>query len=495
MPINLNWHQRIWLTALFMEFTHSPAQQSGLAPAEPGQSIAIRRRETREWFRHLIVMKDRDLMKDLALSGTFEGQIALFDLDFEAAQRNEEIARHVFGRPESKGKFKVKAVKRLADCLRNADFVVLSIEPGPMEARYADLVIPEEHGVIQPVGDSTGPGGILRGLRAVPVYAEYAAKIMEYCPQAWVINYTNPMTLCTRALHAVDPAIQAFGCCHEVFGTQTKLARLAREWFECADISRQDIKVDVTGINHFTWVTEARWRGEDLLPRLREYLEDSDRFKDQTAAAKKRAKEKKYFGGEGLVAFDLFRRFGALGAAGDRHLVEFVPWYARDRKTLYRWGVVCTPYEDRIGRVQKPDVAPDSYGQKEINPSGEEGVLQMAVLLGLGDLDTNVNVPNRGQAPDLPMGAVVETNAAFRHRTLTPKTATALPPAANALVQSVVAVQEMTLEAALNRDLDLAFQALLCDPLITLSTDKAKTMFDAMIANVAPLLKEQGYPV
>jgi len=437
----------------------------------------------------------RDLMKDLALSGIFDGQISLFDLDYEAAQRNEEIAGHLFSRPEAKGKFKVKAVKRLADCLRNADFVVLSIEPGPTEARYADLVIPEEYGVIQPVGDSTGPGGILRGLRAVPVYADYAAKIMEYCPKAWVINYTNPMTLCTRALYAVDPGIQAFGCCHEVFGTQWKLARLAREWFDRTDIQRQDIKVDVNGINHFTWVTEARWQGEDLLPRLQEHLSDPDQFKDRSAASKKRVKEKKYFGGEGLVAFDLFRRFDALGAAGDRHLVEFVPWYARDLKTLHRWGVVCTPYEHRIGRAQKPDSAPDSYAQNEINPSGEEGVKQMAALLGLCDLDTNVNVPNRGQAPDLPMDAVVETNAAFRHQTLTPTTARTLPPAANALVQSVVAVQEMTLEAALDRDLDRAFQALLCDPLVTLSPDKAEAMFVAMVAHIAPLLKEQGYRV
>jgi len=435
----------------------------------------------------------RNLMQDLALSGTFDGEIRLYDLDFEAAKRNEVLAGHLFSRPEAAGKFKVKAVKRLRDCLRGADFVVLSIEPGPTEARYADIVIPESYGIIQPVGDSTGPGGILRALRAVPVYADYAASIMEHCPKAWVINYTNPMTLCTRALYAVAPEIRAFGCCHEVFGTQSKLAALARKWFEEPSIQRGDIKVDVNGINHFTWVTQASWQGEDLMPRLLEHVADDSLYADATAAARKRARAGKVFGSEGLVAFDLCRRFGALAAAGDRHLVEFVPWYARDVKTLHRWGVVRTPYEYRIEKAKSKDFPADHFKSCELKQSGEEGVKQMAALAGLADLDTNVNIPNRGQAPDLPQDAVVETNAAFRKNSLTPLTATALPEGARSLVQRVVDVQEMTLEAALYRDLDAAREALLCDPLVTISPDKSAEMFDAMVENIAPLLADLGY--
>ena len=173
----------------------------------------------------------RDLMKDLALAGLFEGEIRLYDIDQEAARRNEVIASHLFSRPDAKARFKACAVKTLGACLKAADFVVISIEPGPIEARYADLEIPLKYGIVQPVGDSTGPGGILRALRSIPVYAQFAASIMEHCPRAWVINYTNPMTICTRTLYAVAPKIRAFGCCHEVFGSQQRNAKLADGWF------------------------------------------------------------------------------------------------------------------------------------------------------------------------------------------------------------------------------------------------------------------------
>jgi len=439
----------------------------------------------------------RSLMQDLALSGLFEGSIALYDLDYPAAQKNAEVARHLFNRPEARCRFRVKAVKKLTDCLRNADFVVLSIEPGPTEAREADLEIPRRYGVIQPVGDSTGPGGILRGLRAVPVYAEYGRQIMEHCPQAWVINYTNPMTLCTRALHAAAPGIRAFGCCHEVFGTQRMLSQLAQKWFDDQSITRHAIAVDVTGVNHFTWVTAANWKGEDLMGRLEQHLADPSRFVDKTRQARERIRKQQYTGGEGLVALDLARRFGALGAAGDRHLVEFVPWYARDEKTLHRWGVVCTPYAYRLAKREAKDIPPASYATRELElkASGEEGVRQMAALRGLGDFDTNVNLPNTGQSPDLPIGAVVETNAAFRHGALTPLVARPLPVGAALLVQHVVAVQELTLQAALTRNLALACQAMQTDPLVTLSPDNTERMFEEMTRAIAPLLRELDYRI
>lgn len=435
----------------------------------------------------------RDLMKDLALGAPFDGDLALYDLNHAAAQQNERIGTTLFARPEARSRFKVKAVKSLAACLRGADFVVCSIEPGPTEARFADLEIPLRYGIVQPVGDSTGPGGILRALRAVPVYAEFAREIMTHCPQAWVINYTNPMTLCTRALYAVAPAIKAFGCCHEVFGTQHRLAKLAVAEHGLTDLKRSEIIVDVNGVNHFTWVTAATCRGVDLMPMITRLANDPASYPDGTAASRLRLKKGEWFRSEGQVAIDLLRRFGALGAAGDRHLVEFVPWYARDLKTLHRWGVVCTPFAYRLKRSQMADVNPDSYGQGTLNPTGEEGVAQISALLGLGNLDTNVNLPNRGQASDLPWAAVVETQAQFRRDAVTPVVARALPAAAGALVRRVVDVQEMTLQAAMDRDLELARQAVLCDPLVNISPDRASAMFDEMVDYIRPQLTDAGY--
>ncbi len=460
------------------------ATSSSVSSSLPSIKIAYIGGGSRYWAR--------DLMKDLALAGLFEGEIRLYDIDLESARRNEAIADRIFSRPEAKSRFKVRAVKTLAACLKGADFVVISIEPGPIEARYADLEIPLKYGIVQPVGDSTGPGGILRGLRSIPVYAGFAASIMEHCPRAWVINYTNPMTLCTRTLYAVAPEIRAFGCCHEVFGTQNRIARLAAGWFGVEKIGRKEIAVDVNGINHFTWVTKASWRGHDLMPRLREYAADPALYGDRTRASRKRTANNGFFRSEGLVAIDLLRRFGVMGAAGDRHLVEFVPWYTTDVATLNRWGVICTPYSYRLKRQTSPDVGADSYSQQSINPSGEEGVQQMAALAGLGDLDTNVNLPNLGQSAGLPLDAVVETNACFRAGSLTPKTAHPLPPGAEALVRRVVDVQEITLRAGLELDLDLAREAILCDPLVNIPTDTVMAMFDEMLRNIAPCLKEYG---
>jgi len=433
----------------------------------------------------------RDLMKDLALQARFDGEIALYDLDHDAAKKNVEIGTRIFAREEAGCSFKLRAVHTLKACLRNADFVVISIEPGDTELRYADLVIPERYGIIQPVGDTTGPGGWLRALRSVPTFATFAHAIMDICPDAWVINYTNPMTLCTAALYEAEPDIKAFGCCHEVFGTQTRLQRMAEDSFGMKGLTRADIHVDVTGINHFTWITSATCHGKDLMPLVREKLQDPATLADRTRPARKRLREGKVFESDGLVALDLARRFGALACAGDRHLVEFVPWYARDRKTLHRWGVVCTSYEYRMKARGGEDPDVDTYDQQKMNPTGEEGVRQMEALLGIADLDTNVNLPNRGQCPDLPPGAVVETNAAFRHNALTPLTAKAMPPGARTLVRRIVDVQGMTLRAAMNRDLDAAIQALYCDPLVTIPTDKAAEMAKEMIGHIRPMLTDK----
>jgi alpha-galactosidase/6-phospho-beta-glucosidase family protein len=456
-----------------------------LITTRPSCKIAIIGGGSRYWAR--------DLMKDLAVKAKFDGEIALYDLKHDAAQKNVEIGKRIFERPEAVSKFKVCASKTLASCLKGADFVVISIEPGAMELRYADLEIPRAHGVVQPVGDSTGPGGWLRALRAIPVFADFAHAIMANCPKAWVINYTNPMTLCTRALYAAEPQIKAFGCCHEVFGTQHKLGKVAEDAFGMENLRLQEVVVNINGVNHFTWVTEAHCRGQDLFPALREKISQPDFFADRTRDARKRVRAKKYFGSHNLVSHDLFRRFGALGAAGDRHLAEFVPWYARDEKTLHRWGVVCTPYSYRIESRGKEDVAVDTYGQKAINPSGELGVEMIEALLGLRILDTNVNLPNHGQSPGLPQDAVVETNAAFRLDRVTPFLAKPLPRSAHSLVARVVDVQEDTLSAALARDLDAAREALFYDPLITLSTDRCATMADEMLDHVKKELSALGY--
>jgi len=380
------------------------------------------------------------LISDLALSADLEGNIVLYDIDRGAAEANLEVAEGIFAHPNAKSSFAVSVSESLDDALSGADFVVLSIEPGPTTLRYADLEIPRRYGIVQTVGDTTGPGGLLRALRSVPIFEQFARRIMERCPDAWVINYTNPLSICTASLYSAEPKIKAFGCCHEVFSTQERLATLAAEWYGVPVPVRRQIKLDIAGINHFTFATAAEWEGHDLLARVREMISAPGFFSDHSGQARERRAAELWFDNDGLVAYDFLRRFGVLGAAGDRHLVEFVPWYL----------------------------------------SSEEEVDQIHALLGAGDLTTNVNLPNRGQLAPLPAGSIVETNVRISKDNMEPVDARPLPALLADHIRSACTRQHSILEAARRGDRELAFQTLLLDPLVRLSTDRAFEMFSEM---------------
>ncbi len=121
------------------------------------------------------------------------------------------------------------AVDKIETALKGADLVILSIQPGSLNRMANEIAAAEKYGLFFPVGDTTGAPGLMRSLRASITYAGFARAIAENAPDAWVINYTNPMTVCTRTLTKVAPGLKVFGCCHEVFGTQDILAHLAQE--------------------------------------------------------------------------------------------------------------------------------------------------------------------------------------------------------------------------------------------------------------------------
>lgn len=427
------------------------------------------------------------LMSDLALSSRITGRLDLFDIDFAAASENQQLSEEVFAHRDAKTSFKVRAVPKLEDALKDSDFVVISIEPGPITMRRADLEIPARHGILQTVGDTTGPGGILRGLRSIPILRHFARAIIEHCPGAWVINYTNPMALCTAALYAEAPAIKAFGCCHEVFGTQTMLAKLAADHFKAPVPDRREVHLEISGINHFTWALSAEWKGEDLLSIIRERVSREDFFRDRTQEALKAKSKEQWFEHHGLIAYDLFRRFGVLGAAGDRHLAEFVPWYLRTEEELHRWGVIATPYSWRVQRLQNTSRR-QFFNGGQLTASGEEGVAQIEAILGLGDLVTNVNLPNRGQLPDLEKGIVVETNALISRNQISPLCARAHPPGSAELLKRAASEQRLTMEASLRRDFDLALQAIMLHPLVVLNANEAGKMFQEMVTSTISML-------
>jgi alpha-galactosidase len=356
----------------------------------------------------------------------------------------------------------------------------------------SDVHAPEKYGIYQAVGDTTGPGGLVRALRTIPMYVEFAKAIKEYCPKAWVINYTNPMTLCTKTLYEVFPEIKAFGCCHEVFGTQKLLAEMLYDLRGIEKVDRSDIKVNVLGINHFTWLDHASYKGMDLFPLYREFI---DKYYE-----KGYGKEEKehwmnaFFSCQHRVKFDLFKRYGLIAAAGDRHLAEFMPpWYLRSPESVEKeWKFGLTPVSWRFEHKDELNKKSERLvnGEEDLNlsHSGEEGIKQIKALLGLGDIITNVNIPNIGQIKGIPEDSVVETNALFTRDTIRPVVSGELPPDVNALVMTHVLNHATILKAALNKDKELAFKAFMQDPLVTIDLEAGRKLFDEMLENTKKYL-------
>ncbi len=206
------------------------------------------------------------LMNDLALCADLSGEVALYDIDLEAARLNEKLGNWLQNQPGVLSKWNYRAVETLPEALQGADFVFISIQPGPLEMMAHEVAVAEKYGMFYPVGDTTGAPGLMRGLRSAITYECFAHAIANHCPEAWVINYSNPMSICTRTLTKVEPGLKVFGCCHEVFGTQHLLADLAQETLGLEETpKRDDIRVNVFGINHFTWIDRADFQGHDLL--------------------------------------------------------------------------------------------------------------------------------------------------------------------------------------------------------------------------------------
>ena len=432
------------------------------------------------------------LMSDLAAAQDMSGSVFLYDIDREAAARNECIGNKMKDLKECRSAWNYKAVETMKEALTGADFVVISIMPGTFDEMESDVHAPEKFGIYQSVGDTTGPGGLMRALRTIPMFEEFAAAIREYCPQAWVINYTNPMTVCVKTLYRVFPKIKAFGCCHEVFGTQKLLGLALEDIKGIQGAQREDIRVNVVGINHFTWLTAAQYKNMDLFPIYREF---ALKYRDEGFGEK--ADENwlnRFFNSREQVKLDLFLKYGAIAAAGDRHLAEFCPgsWYLKDEETAHSWGFKLTPVswrkEDLKNRLARSERLYKGEEEMTINQTGEEGVQQMRSLLGLRDLVTNVNIPNCGQIPNLPLGAVVETNAHFSADSVRPVFAGPVPQSVYPLVSRVCGIQEMTVEAAMGRDLELAFQAFCMDPNMELGLKDARILYNTMVENTAKYL-------
>lgn len=411
-------------------------------------------------------------MTDLAMESSMAGTIRLYDIDKEAAKANEVIGNRLTNRDDVVGKWDYVVSESLEKALTGADFVIISILPKTFDEMEVDVHMPERLGIYQSVGDTAGPGGMIRALRTIPMFVEIAEAIKQYSPKAWVINYTNPMSLCVKTLYKIFPEIKAFGCCHEVFGTQEILANIVGKELGEENIDRHFINVNVLGINHFTWFDKASYKEIDLFPVYRKFIEEhfEEGIEDNNNHWMNNS-----FACAHRVKMDLFNRYGLIAAAGDRHLVEFMPGeeYLKNPETVTSWKFGLTKVEwrknDLKNRLEKSARLLRGEEEIELKSTGEEGILLIKALCGLDRVISNVNIPNTaGQIANLPKEAVVETNAVFERDSIRPVFAGFVPEQVKELIMPHVINHERVMEVALggNQDVELLVKAFMDDPLM-----------------------------
>ncbi|MEW6751242.1 MAG: hypothetical protein AB1505_09730 [Candidatus Latescibacterota bacterium] len=389
-------------------------------------------------------------------NGPLDGShVTLYDLDAQAVERAYQLAVRMRERAGSRTTFEPTTQRDAA--LDGADFVVVTISTGGLQAMRVDLEVPEAYGILQTVGDTVGPGGANRTLRNVPVFVDLARAMEERCPSAWMLNCSNPLSALTRVVNQTT-RIRALGLCHGVCGQARRFATfLGASLAECTYVN--------TGIDHCSFFTQLQVRGQDVGARLLEMGVD-----EWLALPPEPAREHAVFGPLyscrcGLL---LWRRLGALPAIGDRHLVEFFPGFLQGQASVERYGLVRTTIADReAGRARAQQQLDDWLAGRQELPGGggsDDVGGWMAALSGGPAVEDNLNAPNVGQVPQLPLGAVVETrgvlDGAGFHPLVSP-----MPAALEAVVRPHVLREEMLVEAALRSDLDLAVAALATDPL------------------------------
>lgn len=428
------------------------------------------------------------LMNDLGRESVLSGSVYLYDLDKEAAKINETIGNKLSAQDNVKSVWKYVAADTLKEALEGSDFVVVSITPKTLDEMEIDVHAPEQYGIYQSVGDTTGPGGFVRAMRTIPMFNEIALGIKEWCPNAWVLNFTNPMAICVKALYEVFPEIKAFGCCHEVFGTQKLLATILDEKLGIKDVPREDITVNVFGVNHFTWFNEASYQGMDLFPLYKEFVDEH--YEEGFAL------DDNNWANEGWecshrVKFDLFKEYGYIAAAGDRHLAEFMPGdkYLKSPEVVKSWKFGLTKVATRKSRLASRNARGQRLfkGEEQIQlkPTGEEGVLLIKALCGMYRFISNVNIPNTAlQIPNLSSDAVVECNAVFERDSVKPIYTGFIPENVKELLMPHIENQKRVVDAANHVDKELLAEAFATDPLVKgrMTNEEIQSLVDEMLA-------------
>ncbi len=404
--------------------------------------------------------------------------LALMDINperLEFAQKSVERIVELGGYPA-----KVEATLDRAEALEGADVVMVTILAGSVDVWCHDIEIPSQYGVDINIGDTRGPSGIFRALRTIPVMLDICHDMEKYCPQATMLNYTNPMAMLCRAMQR-ESSIQVTGLCHSVQGTAMMLARWIGAPYE-------EITYNCAGINHMSWYLDYKWNGEDAYPLLHKAVTENPEIYN-----------------EEIVRNEMYLALDYYVTESSGHNSEYNWWFRKRPDLIEKYCVHGTGWNPGVSKYIL-----DAYRKRENawreearqwyasdNPiSLERGHEYAAYIInalqGGEPFEFNGNVANKGLITNLPENACVELPVWASKKGLSPVRVGALPPQCAMLTNLSAQIEEMAVEGALTGNPRLIYQAVAHDPLTAsvLSLAEIKEMVNQMLEQNAPHLPQ-----
>lgn len=410
----------------------------------------------------------RNLLGDLlSYPELQDATIVLHDIDADRLRTAERMAAWTAGALGANPRIEAFLDRR--EALRGARFVIDTIQVGGSRATQIDFDIPARYGLRYTINDTINVGGVLRGLRTIPVVLDIIRDMEEVCPDAWFLNYTNPMAMLVRAV-AERSAIRTVGLCHSVFWTIDTLAGYL-------GIPREEVDHVSAGVNHLAFLLRLEHRGRDLYPDLRRFVAEG-RVPD-----------------DDLVRAELFRRLGFYPTESSEHHAEYNPWFIPKGDSVERFNIPIGEYLSRVAANLDEYAATkarlDAGEPFEIERSGEYAAVIIHSLLTGEPSRIVANMPNRGALiENLAADACVEVPALVDGTGVWPVAAGALPRQCAAYIEPAVATQALTVDAALREDREAIYHAVMQDPQIQarLTLDETWRLTDELIAAEAEWL-------
>jgi alpha-galactosidase len=407
-----------------------------------------------------VVFARRLLQDAVCVPELKDSTVALMDIDADRLGLISSFARKLS--KDNKANWRVESTEDRRRALDGADYVLTTIRVG--DSVEVDYGIPAKYGVDQAVGDTIGPGGVFKSLRTVPVLIDIAKDMESLCPDAWLLQYTNPMAIACWGITDATK-IKTVGLCHSVQHTTEQLA-------DYIGAPRESVTGWVAGINHMAWFLRFERDKRDAYPELWRALEKPATYEQDP------------------VRFEVMRHFGYFVTESTRHMSEYTPYFRKNDALMKRFGL--DKIKQDLKRRSDRDDAHFAQLKAEAastEPLGATRSNEYASRI-IEAMETgrptviNGNIPNDGLIDNLPQGCCVEVPCLVDSLGLHPMAVGALPPQLAALDRSNIAVQELAVRAVLDGSRDAAKHAVLVDPLTAaqLPLDKISAMFDEMWA-------------